>query len=83
MSGDPGAGATATPAPGVGGPLRLTYLIGRYPVLTETFIDREILQLIERGVDLKLVSIRQPDAKPRRASASCANGSRTSCRCRS
>ncbi len=43
--------------------MRLTYLIGRYPVLTETFIDREILQLIERGVDLQLVSIRQPDAE--------------------
>ena len=51
------------PGPDVGGPMRLTYLIGRYPVLTETFIDREILQLIERGVDLKLVSIRQPDAE--------------------
>jgi glycosyltransferase involved in cell wall biosynthesis len=51
------------PAPGAAGPMRLTYLIGRYPVLTETFIDREILQLIERGVDLKLVSIRQPDAE--------------------
>ncbi len=41
---------------------RLTYLIGRYPVLTETFIDREILRLIDRGVDLRIVSIRQPDA---------------------
>jgi glycosyltransferase involved in cell wall biosynthesis len=51
------------PAPDAAGPMRLTYLIGRYPVLTETFIDREILQLIERGVDLKLVSIRQPDAE--------------------
>jgi glycosyltransferase involved in cell wall biosynthesis len=44
-------------------PMRLTYLIGRYPVLTETFIDREVLQLIARGVDLQLVSIRQPDAE--------------------
>ena len=51
------------PSPDGAGPMRLTYLIGRYPVLTETFIDREILQLIERGVDLKLVSIRQPDAE--------------------
>ena len=42
-------------------PLRLTYLMGRYPVLTETFIDREILRLIERGVDLRIISIRQPD----------------------
>ena len=42
-------------------PLRLTYLMGRYPVLTETFIDREILRLIDRGVDLRIVSIRQAD----------------------
>jgi glycosyltransferase involved in cell wall biosynthesis len=42
-------------------PLRLTYLHGRYPVLTETFIDREVQGLLERGVDLEIVSIRQPD----------------------
>lgn len=41
--------------------LRLTYLHGRYPVLTETFIDREIQRLLARGVDLRIVSIRRPD----------------------
>jgi glycosyltransferase involved in cell wall biosynthesis len=40
--------------------LRLTYLHGRYPVLTETFIDREIRRLLDRGVDLRIVSIRRP-----------------------
>jgi glycosyltransferase involved in cell wall biosynthesis len=40
--------------------LRLTYLHGRYPVLTETFIDREIQRLLGRGVDLRIVSIRRP-----------------------
>jgi glycosyltransferase involved in cell wall biosynthesis len=40
--------------------LRLTYLHGRYPVLTETFIDREIQRLLDRGVDLRIVSIRRP-----------------------
>ncbi len=40
--------------------LRLTYLHGRYPVLTETFIDREIRRLLARGVDLEIVSIRRP-----------------------
>lgn len=40
--------------------LRLTYLHGRYPVLTETFIDREIQALLARGVDLRIVSIRPP-----------------------
>jgi glycosyltransferase involved in cell wall biosynthesis len=42
-------------------PLRLSYIIGRYPVLTETFIDREIQRLLDLGVDLEIVSIRQPD----------------------
>lgn len=40
--------------------LRLTYIHGRYPVLTETFIDREIQALLARGVDLRIVSIRRP-----------------------
>jgi glycosyltransferase involved in cell wall biosynthesis len=39
---------------------RLTYLHGRYPVLTETFIDREIRWLLAKGVDLEIVSIRRP-----------------------
>jgi glycosyltransferase involved in cell wall biosynthesis len=42
--------------------LRLTYLHGRYPVLTETFIDREIQRLLARGIDLRIVSIRRPSA---------------------
>jgi glycosyltransferase involved in cell wall biosynthesis len=41
----------------------VTYLLVRYPVLTKTFIDREVLRLIERDVDLQLVSIRQPDSE--------------------
>jgi glycosyltransferase involved in cell wall biosynthesis len=40
--------------------LRLSYVIGSYPVLTTTFIDREIQGLIDRGVDLRIVSIRRP-----------------------
>ena len=40
--------------------LRVSYLIGTYPVLTETFIDREITQLLGDGADLEIVSIRRP-----------------------
>ena len=40
--------------------MQLTYVIGTYPVLTETFIDREILRLIDRDIDLAIVSIRRP-----------------------
>ena len=40
--------------------LRLTYIIGTYPLLTTTFIDREIRLLQEWGVKLQIVSIRRP-----------------------
>ena len=40
--------------------LRLTYIIGTYPLLTTTFIDREIGLLQEWGVNLQIVSIRRP-----------------------
>jgi glycosyltransferase involved in cell wall biosynthesis len=42
------------PKPGV------AYIIGTYPVLTTTFIDREIEALCRRGINLCLVSIRRP-----------------------
>ncbi len=42
--------------------LRLNYVIGSYPVLTETFIDREIRALERADVDLRLISIRRPTA---------------------
>jgi colanic acid/amylovoran biosynthesis glycosyltransferase len=40
--------------------LRLTYVIGTYPVLTTTFIDREVAVLRELGVDVRLISLRRP-----------------------
>lgn len=40
--------------------IRVSYIIGTYPILTETFIDREINLLLDRGVDLEVVSIRRP-----------------------
>lgn len=40
--------------------INLVYLIGTYPVLTTTFIDREIKLLLEWGVNLQVVSIRRP-----------------------
>lgn len=46
---------------GSASPLKLSYVIGRYPVLTETFIDREVQHLLDTGVDLAIVSIRRPD----------------------
>lgn len=43
-------------------PLRLVYIIGTYPVLSLTFIDREIKFLREWGVDLQALAVRRPDA---------------------
>lgn len=41
--------------------LRLAYLIGTYPGLTTTFIDREIRALRAWGVSLQIVAIHRPD----------------------
>jgi glycosyltransferase involved in cell wall biosynthesis len=42
--------------------LNLTYVIGTYPGLTTTFIDREIQALRRWGVDLQVLAIRRPPA---------------------
>jgi len=41
----------------------LTYIIGTYPGLTTTFIDREIMALRSMGVQLQILSIRRPWTK--------------------
>jgi glycosyltransferase involved in cell wall biosynthesis len=38
----------------------LIYIIGTYPGLTTTFIDREIRALQQQGVQVRIISIRQP-----------------------
>ncbi len=43
-------------------PLALTYIIGTYPLLTTTFIDREIRTLRSWGVDASVISVRGPVA---------------------
>lgn len=43
---------------------RVSYVIGTYPALTTTFIDREITALIGLGVDVRIVSMRRPRAEP-------------------
>lgn len=40
--------------------LKLVYIIGTYPLLTTTFIDREINLLRQRGTEVQVVSIRRP-----------------------
>ena len=41
---------------------RLIYVIGTFPSLTTTFIDREVRALRRGGVDVQVVSMRQPPA---------------------
>jgi colanic acid/amylovoran biosynthesis glycosyltransferase len=43
--------------------LTLAYIIGTYPQLTTTFIDREIKALQRNGVDLRVLSIRRPSIR--------------------
>lgn len=38
----------------------LVYVIGTYPLLTTTFIDREIRVLRQRGADVRVVAVRRP-----------------------
>ena len=40
--------------------VRVSYVVGTYPQLTTTFIDREIGALRARGADIAIVSIRRP-----------------------
>lgn len=42
---------------------RVSYVIGTYPSLTTTFIDREIAALRSLGVDIVVVSIRRPQGQ--------------------
>src|SRR5688500_14368933 len=41
----------------------IIYIIGTYPGLTTTFIDREVMALRSMGVRLQILSIRQPWTK--------------------
>ena len=43
--------------------LKLAYIIGTYPLLTTTFIDREVRLLQRRGVYIDILSIRRPSRK--------------------
>jgi hypothetical protein len=40
--------------------ISITYIIGTYPGLTTTFIDREVLALRSMGVQFQILSIRWP-----------------------
>lgn len=42
------------------GGLSVVYVIGSYPLLTTTFIDREIAVMRECGVEVEVVSLRRP-----------------------
>jgi colanic acid/amylovoran biosynthesis glycosyltransferase len=41
--------------------MRVLYIIGTYPLLTTTFVDREIRSLRRLGVDVQIIAVRKPD----------------------
>ncbi|HSL47017.1 MAG TPA: glycosyltransferase [Anaerolineales bacterium] len=43
-------------------PLKLAYIIGTYPEITTTFIDRELRTLQDLGIKTQILSIRRPAA---------------------
>lgn len=43
--------------------MKIVFIIGTYPRLTTTFIDREIYSLEKLGMEIKIVSVRRPDAE--------------------
>lgn len=53
-------GRTVEVAQASDGRNKYAYVIGSYPVLTTTFIDRELRLLRRRGMDIDIVSIRRP-----------------------
>jgi glycosyltransferase involved in cell wall biosynthesis len=43
-------------------PLRLIYVIGTYPLLTMTYVDREIRTLRQWGAEIRVLAVRRQDA---------------------
>jgi colanic acid/amylovoran biosynthesis glycosyltransferase len=50
-------------------PMKLGYLVSQYPALSHTFILREVLALRRRGVDVRVVSVRECDRPMKTLSA--------------
>jgi glycosyltransferase involved in cell wall biosynthesis len=47
--------------------IKLAYVLGTFPSLTETFIQREVDQLLRQGFDMIIFSLRHPAGVPRLA----------------
>ena len=50
-------------------PIRLAYLVSRYPAVSHTFILREVLRLRELGFEITVASINPPDQPPEKLTA--------------
>ena len=62
------AGAEDAPRGAATGPLRVAYLVNQYPLLSHSFIRREIRALEEQGTAVLRLSIRPPAAALENAS---------------
>jgi hypothetical protein len=40
--------------------IKVAYILGRFPTLSETFISNEIIQLVKVGADLSIYSLHHP-----------------------
>lgn len=49
--------------------MKLAYVLGTFPAVSETFILREILELRRRGLEIALFALRRPDGGPAVAAA--------------
>jgi predicted glycosyltransferase/glycosyltransferase involved in cell wall biosynthesis len=58
---------SVTQARGRRAPLRVGYVLKKFPRLSETFILTELLALNASGVDISVMSTRKPDDEPRHA----------------
>lgn len=56
---------TVTALPASRGPLKVGYVLKRFPRLSETFILNEMLALEQQGVELEVFALLHPGAEPR------------------
>ena len=52
--------SSPTPSAGNGAPLRIAYILGIFPALTETFVLREINAIRRRGIEIVICAVRRP-----------------------
>lgn len=68
---------TTAPASDTPAPVRVAYLVSKYPALSHTFVEREILALRAKGVEVETFSVRPAPAEELRSEVMRAEAKRT------